>query len=459
MSTLEQDGMPETLTTMRNGGVTMFKRIATVSLSLALVGGMLAGCGGNNGNDTSNNSGTNNGGAASDKPVTINMFTASPEYTDAFNAYIAEYKKVKPNVTINLEIMQADYNTVLKSKIASGSTPDVFQTTAGGDIDTFAEYSADLTSEPLAAAMTDGVRTNMTSSDGKVLGLPIKGNLMTLIYNKKLLTDAGIAEPPKTLTELNDDIAKLQAKDITPFANAYKEWWVWKHIFQHFVNAAAEDAGTTPKELVQQFIDGKTTFNDHPILKDNFFNFIDLTVKNGTDKPLERDSNAEVSDFAQGKAAFMTGKGAWDEEAIKKISPDIQIGIAGYPVSEKPEQALIVTGADQALRINKDSKVAREAIDFFNWLYTSDYGKQWFSSVAKVIPPIKDAPLPDLDMPKEMDEILKTGKSGDLSVNYSLDTFHQKFGEIMQAYIGKSKSKDQAISEIQTAWQQFGSAE
>lgn len=71
----------------------MFKRIATVSLSLALVGGMLGACGGNNGNDTSNNSGTTNGGTASDKPVTINMFTASPEYTDAFNAYIAEYKK------------------------------------------------------------------------------------------------------------------------------------------------------------------------------------------------------------------------------------------------------------------------------------------------------------------------------------------------------------------------------
>ena len=72
-------------------------------------------------------------------------------------------KKYKPNVTINLEIMQADYNTVLKSKIAAGSTPDVFQTTAGGDIDTFAEYSADLTNEPLAAAMTDAVKINMSS--------------------------------------------------------------------------------------------------------------------------------------------------------------------------------------------------------------------------------------------------------------------------------------------------------
>lgn len=438
----------------------MVKRLMALSVSLVLMVGLLAACGGNN-NTTGNNSTASNGNKTEDsaKPVTINMFTASPEYTDAFNAYIEEYKKVQPNVTINLEIMQADYNTILKSRIAAGSTPDVFQTTAGGDIDTFADYSADLTNEPLAAAMTDAVRQNMTSLDGKVLGFPVKGNLFVLIYNKKLLSDAGVTEVPRTTAELQDAVTKIEAKGMTPFANAYKEWWVWKHVFQHFVDAAAQDANISAQQLVNDFIAGKTTFKDHPVLYDNFFNFIDLTVKNGTDKPLERDSNAEVSDFASGKAVFMTGKGAWDEEAIKKINPDIEIGIMGYPVSDNADQSLIITGADQALRINKDSKVAKETIEFFNWLYTSDYGKSWFSTVAKVIPPIKDAPLPDLDMPKQMEEILKTEKSGDLSVNYSLDTFHQKFGELMQAYIGGSKTKDQAIDEIQKAWIQFGSAQ
>lgn len=435
----------------------MFKKMFALPAVLLLGTSLLAGCGSTPAADTSTTGAT--GETAADQPVTINMFTASPEYTDAFNAYIEEYKKVKPNVTINLEIMQADYNTVLKSRIAAGSTPDVFQTTAGGDIDTYADYSADLTNEPLAAAMTDAVRANMSSLDGKVLGFPVKGNLFALIYNKDLFEQAGITEPPKTVAEMDEAIAKLEAKGITPFANAYKEWWVWKHIFQHYVDAAADDAGITAQELVNKFIKGETTFSEYPLLTDNFFAFIDTTIAHGTDKPLERDSNAEVSDFASGKAAMMTGKGAWDEEAIMKINPDFKLGIMGYPVSDKAEQSQIITGADQALRINKDSAVAPQTIEFFNWLYTSDYGKNWFSQVAKVIPPIKDAPLPDLQMPKEMDEILKTEKSGDLSVNYSLDTFHQKFGEIMQAYIGKNKTKEQAIEEIQQAWIQLGSSQ
>ncbi|WP_276354404.1 ABC transporter substrate-binding protein [Cohnella caldifontis] len=437
----------------------MVKKWMSLSLALVLTTGVLAACGSKNDGGASPSA----GGAASspaasaggsDAPVTIKMFTASPEYTDAFHAYIEEYKKVKPNVTIDLEIMQSDYPTVLKSRIASGNTPDVFQTTAGGEIKQYAEYSADLTNEPLAAAMTDAVKANM-SYDGKVLGLPVKGNLFTLIYNKKLFADAGITEAPKTMTQLKDAVAKLEAKGITPFTNGYKEWWVQKHILQPYIDVAANGNAA---DLAAKFQQGQTTFKDNPVMM-NYFDFVDYTVEHGTPKPLESDLNKEITDFATGKAAIMTGQGAWVEDGIRKIDPNIEIGIMGYPVDDNPDHSFIITGADQALRINKDSKVARETIDFFNWLYTSDYGKGWFANVAKVIPPIKDGTMPDLQMPKAMDEYLEAGgKSGDLAINYSLDSFHQKLGEIMQAYIGKSKTKDQAIDEIQKAWIQLGAA-
>lgn len=436
--------------------------ISTAVTSVFIVG-LLAACGSNTDKTSegttapaspasSTAAGASAAPADSAKPVTIKMFTASPEYTDAFNAYIKEYKKVKPNVTIELEIIQADYPTILKSKIASANIPDVFQSTAGGEIKQYEEYSADLTNEPLAAAMTDAVKGNM-SADGKVLGLPVKGNLFALIYNKKLFADAGITEVPKTTAQLDAAIAKLNAKGIKPFANGYKEWWVQKHIFQSFLDAASDDAG----KLVNDFIAGKTTFKDHPVLM-NYFDFVDKTVANGLPKQLERDFAAETSDFATGKAAIMTGQGAWAEDGILKITPDFQIGIMGYPVNDDASKALIITGADQALRINKDSKVVKETTEFFNWLYTSDYGKQWFSDVAKVIPPIKAGKMPALQIPTAMGEILKTEKSADLSIIYSLDSFHQKFGEIMQAYIGKAKTRDQAVDEIQKAWIQLGAA-
>jgi raffinose/stachyose/melibiose transport system substrate-binding protein len=390
-------------------------------------------------------------GAAGPKPVTIKIFMGSPEYSDAMNALVKEYKKVAPNVTIQLEIMQSDLPTILKARIAAGNIPDVFQTTAGGEIEAYAEYSADLTKEPLAKAMTSTIRNDM-SYNGKVLGLPIKGNVFAMVYNKALFERAGITAIPKTMSQMEDACKKLEAKGITPFGNGYKEWWVHKHVFQHFLDAAGNDPG----KLVADFIAGKTTFKDHPILY-QYFDFVDLTVKYGLPKPLECDFNGEVSAIGTGKVAMITGQGAWAEEGILKMDPSIKLGIMGYPVNNDPKNSKIIYGADQAIRIAKDSKVLAETKKFFNWMYTSNYGKNtWFPKVAKVVPPIVDAPAPDLQIPKAAQEIMKKEPAGALAINYSLDSFHQKFGEIIQAYIAKAKTRDEAVNEIQQAWIKLG---
>lgn len=392
--------------------------------------------------------------AAEDEPVTLYIFQNMPEYTDAFNAYIEEYKKVKPNVTINLEINQADYPTMLKAKINAGDIPDVFASTAGGEIEAYAEYSYDLSNEPMVQAMTDAVKVNM-SFDGKVLGFPMKANTFGILYNKALFEQAGISEVPRTLSQLEDAAQKLEAIGVKPFTTGYKEWWVHKHVFQHFLDAAKPD---DVQGLVNSFIGGAAKFADYPTIGKHYFDFIDLTIKYGDDKPLETDLSAELSAFATGQAAMVLGQGPWVEVDVLKIDPELEIGFMGYPVSENPEDAFIIAGADQALRINKDSEHLQEVLDLFNWLYTSEYGKNWFSDVAQVIPPIKEGTMPQLQVPMAMEEILKTEKAGDLAINYSLDSFHQKFGEIIQGYIAEAYTREEAMAEIEKVWPELGAA-
>ncbi|HHW00853.1 MAG TPA: extracellular solute-binding protein [Clostridiaceae bacterium] len=434
------------------------KKVLSMVVCLMLLAGLISGCGKsstssdptpNTSEQTSQETDTPSSEA---EPVTISILQGQPEYTDAYNAYISEYKKVAPNVTIDLQVLQADYPTVLKSRIAAGSIPDIFMTTAGGELKAYAEYSADLSNEPLASAMSESVKKDMTY-DGKLMGVPLVMDSFPLIYNKKLFADAGITEMPKTLAELEEVCKKLESKGITPFANAYKEWWVQKHIFQHFIVGASSD----PAKLVSDFIAGNTKFEDHPVLL-NYFDFIDLTVKYGDPKPLECDFNAQVGTFANGKAAIVTGQGQWIESGVTKIDPDFDFGVMLYPVSDDPSQANVCAGSAQCLRVHKDSEVLTEAKNLLNWLYTSDYGKKWFGEVAKVISPVKDAAAPDMKIPAAFAELTKVTPSSGAPVNYSLDSFHQKFGEIMQAYIGGAKTRDQAVEEIQNAWVKLGAA-
>lgn len=427
-------------------------KLLAITLTFVLLIGSLSGCGQSSPEPPASQEKSSSEEQKTDEPVNISILQAQIEYVDAYNAYIEEYKKENPNVNIDIQVLQTDYTTVLRSKIASDSTPDIFMTTAGGEIKAYAEYSADLSNEPLADVMMESVKKD-NSYEGKLLAAPLVMDTFPLIYNKQLFEQAGITEMPKTLTELEEVCKKLEAKGITPFTNGYKEWWVYKHIFQHFMAGETDDT----QKLANDFITGTTTFADHPTLM-KFFDFIDLTVKYGLPKPLESDFNAQVSNFATGKAAIITGQGQWIEAGVTKIDPEFDFGVMLYPVNDDPSKANVCAGAGMTLRVNKDSKVKDEAIALLNWLYTSDYGKNWFGDIAKVVSPVMDAPSPDMKIPTAFAELTKETPPAGQPINYSLDSFHQRFGEIVQSYIGQTMSKEQAVDEIQKAWIKLGAA-
>lgn len=384
--------------------------------------------------------------AMAEGAVEINMFISSPEYADAIHALIDEYKTVAPNVTINYETTQNDYPTLLKTRINAGQTPDIFSTTSGKEIGVYLDYSYNFASSPAAEAMDPAVRAMMMSGD-EVHGFALKGNFFGMLYNKAIFEECGVAFPT-TLDEFEAACEAISAKGYQPVTTGFAEWWVYKHVFQHWLDAASDD----PEALVQAFVAGEAHFADYPVLYDDFFRFLDLAVKYGDEKPLETDLAAEDSAFGIGKAAMMLGQGAWVEADVLAIDPDLQIGFAGYPVTNDPAQSMIISGSDQALRINKDSKVLDAVMDFINWWYTSEYGQNWFSDVAGVIPPVTGAKVADMAVIKQGNELSASAGAAALSICYSTDSFHQAFGETLQAYISGSLTKDEACAQIEAKW-------
>ena len=379
--------------------------------------------------------------------VTINMFISQPEYADAVRALIDAYKEVAPDVTINYETTQNDYPTLLKTKINAGECPDIFSTTSGKEIGVYLEYSYNFADEPAAAAMQDSVKAVMMSGD-EVHGFALKSNYFGIVYNKAIFDEAGITEFPATTDAMIAACEKIAAAGYQPFSTGFAEWWVYKHVFQHFLNAASDN----PAELVSKFIAGEAKFKDYPVLYDNFFNFLDLAVQYGDAKPLETDLASEEAAIGTGKAAMILGQGAWVEADIMNIDPGFQLGFNGYPVSDNPADCKVISGSDQALRIYKDSKVLGNVLDFVNWWYTSDYGKNWFCDVAGVIPPLKGVKAPDMEVIKQGDALSVTVGAGPVSVSFSTDSFHQAFGEILQAYVGGTITKDEACGQIEQKW-------
>lgn len=440
------------------------KKSMSVLLILLMMGTLFAGCGqtdeegqdtttmiDSNTSDSDTTSETDeksNSDTSEEVDAEIYMFISMPEYAEAIETLIAEYKTVKPNVTINYETTQNDYPTLLKTKLNSGEAPDIFSSTSGKEIGVYLDYSANLANQPLAEAMSDPVKNVMKSGD-EVHGLSIKGNFFGIVYNKGIFEEVGITEFPQTLSELESAAIKIEDAGYQAFTSGFAEWWVFKHVFQHYLDAAQPE---NVEGLVNAFINGEAKMQDYPELYNDFFNFIDLVVKYGDDKILEADLSTEIAALASGQTAMVVGQGAWIEADVLKIDPNISIGFDGYPINDNPDACKVIAGSDQAVRIYKDSDVLDETLDFVNWWYTSDYGKSWFSDVAGVIPPITEGVAPDFEIIKQGNVHVNNEGAGTLGVVYSTDSFHQAFGEIMQGYIAGVKNKDQTCQEIETKW-------
>lgn len=391
----------------------------------------------------------------------IYMFISQPEYADAINELIEAYKEVAPDVTINYETTQNDYPTLLKAKLNSGEVPDIFSSTSGKEIDVYKEWSYDLTGQPLTETMLPSVASAMKSpEDGNgVYGLAIKGNYFGIVYNKAIFEECGITEFPKTTEELKAACEKISEAGYKPFTTGFSEWWVFKHVWQHFLAAAAGDAGVEVSDLVASFEKGEAKVADYPALYNNFFDFIDLAVQYGDDKPLETALENELAAFGSGEAAMVLGQGAWIEADSLAIDPDLQIGFNGYPVSDKADQCKIISGSDQALHVYNESEALQATLDFVNWWYTSDYGINWFTDVAGVVPPVQTEGESSFEIIKQGSELEASEGSAALGICYSTDSWHQVFGELIQSYITGSADKDTTCAAIEEQWAAIDGAE
>ena len=444
----------------------MKKKLLATVLCVAMTMGMVTGCGSGDGGSsdapaaestdtaeetTGDTAESTDSASGNDEEVEFYMFISSPEYADAINELIAEYKTVKPNVTINYETTQNDYPTMLKAKLNAGECPDIFASTAGKEIETYKEYSYDLTGQPVQEALLPAIQTSMQDADGNgCYGFHYVGDQYGIIYNQDCLDAAGVTSLPKTLDELEECCEKLQAAGIQPFACGWAEWWVFKQSLIPFLTESVDNYAS----FVADMESGADSIANHEMISDNMFRFVDIVKANCESKPLESDLASMQAALATGKAAMGLGMGPWAESSLLAINPDMNINYGGYPVSDDPAQCQIAAGASQALRVNKDSEHLQDVLDFINWWFTSDYGKQWMVNLGSV-PSIDTDGVYSSKMVEISVEDMNANGAGNIGTTYSTDAFWQVFGESFQSYVEGSASKEDTISKIEKDWQEI----
>lgn len=141
---------------------------------------------------------------AAPKPVTITYFTftAVPDHLDTLKAQIAAFEKANPGIKVKVQsAAYADYFTKLKTQVAGGNAPDVFDLNyenfvtyakAGTLLNLNAQAKAD---KAFKKSVYFGKAYDVFNLAKKQYGLPASYSTTVLFYNKDLFKAAGVAVP------------------------------------------------------------------------------------------------------------------------------------------------------------------------------------------------------------------------------------------------------------------------
>ncbi|HOW35275.1 MAG TPA: extracellular solute-binding protein [Candidatus Omnitrophota bacterium] len=235
---------------------------------------------------------------------------------------------------------------------------------------------------PKALAVNQFEESNIYKIRPGIYGVPIDVTTIQMLYNKKLLKQAGITNPPETFQELIEDIEALKRVGLAGFVSGWGEAWLIDCFASNYAfNVMGEEKvmATYRGKVKYTDADWITVFNLFKILADH-----DAFVKGIV---IKGNKYAE-QDFALERAAFAFN-GSWCVNVYKDMNPNLEYGVMLPPaVSKNFPMAIWYTGS--SFVVNGGSMNKQKSIDFLKWL-TAREQQAVFAAETKNLPANKKA--------------------------------------------------------------------
>ena len=188
------------------------KRLQSLAAG-AVMAVFLAACGGG--------SAPASGGVTGKQTVTMWMYpliSDAAQNTKFWNQLAAGFHAGHPNITVDISQQTwASRQEAVTAALASGKPPDLMLMIP----DQIPQYAAQGTLQPVSDVLgstKSAFRPSTISGlsyQGKLYAVPLYQDVGTVVYNKKLLTAAGIDRAPETWSEMMTDAPKLAANGVS----------------------------------------------------------------------------------------------------------------------------------------------------------------------------------------------------------------------------------------------------
>ncbi|AVX19728.1 MAG: extracellular solute-binding protein [Bacillota bacterium] len=383
--------------------------------------------------------------------VTISFWhTFNQEETQTINEIVKEFEAQNPDIKVDMQAVPfADAQNKFKVAAQAGNAPDVFR----AEIAWTPEFAAlgylapiDDLIKPEDKADYLEAPFNYNVYNGKIWGVPQVTDALALLYNKRMLKEAGV-EPPKTMDELVKVAQKLTDKQKGRYGFFYRGDAYWYQPFMWAFGGGLIDSKD------------KTILVNTPGAVKGLQFMIDLRDKYGV-VPKEIDF---ANDYDNMQVGFKTGKyamilnGPWATSDLLSgpefKDPD-NLGIAPIPVGPEGKTGSPVGGHNYVISANtKNREAAYKFIEFIN----SREAQAKFAVKNNLLPTRKSAyELPEVKNNRIVSDFKAViEKATNRPVIPEGGQIYTDFTPNYQAALKGQKTPQQALDDVAAAWKKL----
>ena len=289
-----------------------------------------------------------------------------------------DFEADHPGVHIKISAMaHEDMVDKLDAAFQSGDIPDVYMERGGGELADHVDAGLvrDLSDDASEEIGKIGGSVAGWQLDGKTYALPFSLGVVGFWYNKDLVAQAGITEPPTTMEELYADIDQLKTAGLTPLSVGAGDKWPAAHYWYYAaLRSCAED---TLKDAVTSldfsdpcFVKAGEVIED--LLATEPFNAGFLTTK-------AQEGATSASGLLATGAVAMELQGHWEPGVMQGLTDDGK-GLGDkaawfpFPAVEGGEgDPSDVLGGGDAWGVSAEAP--DEAVDFVKYLLSDEVQK------------------------------------------------------------------------------------
>ncbi len=282
---------------------------------------------------------------------------------DTLNAYkqvIADFES-ETGVKVTLDEYGEDYESTMKTRMASNDLLDIFET-HGWSLIRYKEYLADLSREPWASQLNKAALGVIQDTDGKLYTLMTTGSCLGTAVNMNVCEKAGV-DPwaIETWEDFNAACEKIKEAGFTPIANYFTS-----------AGALANANGSWLSYEGAQFNDNEAMLNgtwdwaDFKTILDYLQTWFDngyLYADCGTIKQADA-----IERCARNECAFIVGIGTSYQTAVTAQNPDVVMAMIPICASQKGGARFCGIGEGASFGIWKDTKEMDVCKAFLNYV-------------------------------------------------------------------------------------------